>query len=135
MSWFCVVQFHSCDRYFAGNFHCACRLYTYLLHIQMYIRSPCSSVFRQWIVDTLHIYILNIDCSGIESHVKANFRKPTLCFPLPCIYTNSPCALNVFFITQKTYFSNQSNLPLSLCVGYRKLSLRGGRSGTCLAYK
>ena len=29
-----------------GNFHCACRLYTYLLHIQMYIRSPCSSVAR-----------------------------------------------------------------------------------------
>ena len=63
----------------------------------MYIRSPCYDVARKGTVDIVLVYIINMDCSGVESLVKANFRQLPECFPLPCIYKKSPYALNLFF--------------------------------------
>ena len=71
---FVLCSFIRVTNILQGNFHCAFRRYTYeyLLHMPMYFRAPCSSVARQWTVDILHVYILNVDFSGIERHVKAN---------------------------------------------------------------
>ena len=64
--------------------------------------SPRSSVARQWTVDILHVCILYmyIYCSSIERHVKANFRKLTLCFSSSLLlYEDSLCPK---FILKKT---------------------------------